>query len=111
MCNDSIASNDLKVKVSDFNNKYYKSEKLSTSIFFYKQKQHLAYISQFKTMESGLSYIATATSDQEIMQLMSNSEDKIFFITPNNFKEAYGKQRFEDYYEFYKQVILPSLNE
>ncbi|MCB9231125.1 MAG: tetratricopeptide repeat protein [Bacteroidia bacterium] len=105
----NVESNELKVKISTFNSKLFKNERLSTSIFFYQQKYHLAYISQFNSMELALNYINIAKSDGEINPLFKSDTDRIMFITPNNFKTAYGKKRFEDYYDYYINVILPSL--
>ena len=106
---EAISSSQLKVKITNFNRNNFSSEKLAASIFFYKRVQHLAYISQFTTAELAVNYLNGLVDDPEVKGLFKKENDKAIFITPTNFKTAYGKKRFEDYVVYYENVILPSL--
>ena len=108
---ETISTNELKIKIQDFNKQYFKDKNLTTSIFFYKKVQHIGYISQFKKVQDALSYIKSAESDTNIEDVLQNEGERIVFITPTNFKTAYGKRRFADYFLFYDNFILPSLDQ
>ena len=105
----TVSSNDLKVALSTFNNDYFKSDKLSTSIFFYKQEKHLAYVSQFESLTDAFNYMKIALQDKKIQAFLTKPDDAMLFITPHNFKTAYGKKRFDDYSLFFQQIILPTM--
>jgi len=106
---DAISNNQLKTKLTDFNNAKFNSNNLTASIFFYKDERHLGYISQFNSVKEAMMYIDFAQKDPGLSPLLSNEGDMIVFVTPGNFKVAYQQKRFEDYNEFYQEVILPSV--
>ncbi len=106
----AITNSDLKIKFSEFNEAFFKTERLNVSVFFYQNQQHLAYISQFRTISEATDYIKMAKEDSKFKSLTSTPGFQAVFITPTNFRVAYGTLRFADYYEFYNQVILPSVS-
>ena len=106
---ETISTNELKIKIQDFNSQYFKDKNLTTSIFFYKKVQHIGYISQFKKVQDAISYIELAEEDENLTQVLQKEGERIVFITPTNFKTAYGKRRFDDYFLFYDQFVLPGL--
>lgn len=106
---DAITSNELKTKISDFNTAKFSSNKLTASIFFYKDQKHLGYISQFSSVKEALLYIDMVSKDEKLKEYIGGADDMIVFVTPTNFKVAYQQKRFEDYHEFFNQVILPSI--
>lgn len=108
---ESISTNELKIKIQDFNKTNFKDKNLTTSIFFYKKVQHIGYISQFKKVQDAVEYIELAEEDSDIEEVLQKEGERIVFITPTNFKTAYGKRRFADYFLFYDQFILPSLDQ
>ena len=107
---ESIPSNDLKIRVKEFNTKYFSDKGLSSSIFFYQKTHHIAYISQFKDALDALDYIDFAQKQPQMQELVQKTGDRFIFITPNNFKTAYGQKRFADYFLFFDQEIMPGIN-
>lgn len=107
---DKIKSNELQQKMNDFNKKYYQEKRLNVSVFLYKNQFHLPYISQFQNENDALDYITNAVKEPEIGELLKGENEKMVFITPGNFRVAYGKKRFEDYFLFYENVVLKSLD-
>lgn len=105
-----LKSNELQQKLNDFNRKYYQEKRLNVSVFLYKSKYHLPYISQFNDEQEALSFITNAVKEPGIGDLFTSPAEKMVFITPQNFRTAYGKKRFEDYFLYYENVVLKSLD-
>jgi tetratricopeptide (TPR) repeat protein len=105
---DKTTSGDFQVKVNDFNNKNFASDKLTTSIFFYQKRLHMAYVSKFTSEQAALTYIGMISKSEGIESLLSGDDQTIAFITPANFRVAYGQQKLTEYLEYYKTVLLPS---
>ncbi|HHG84329.1 MAG TPA: tetratricopeptide repeat protein [Bacteroidetes bacterium] len=106
----NIKSNDLQLKINQFNKKLYQEKRLNVSIFLYRNKFHMPYISQFDDEQSALSYIKNVSKEPGISELFDAPTEKMVFISPANFRTAYGKKRFEDYFVFYENMVLKSLN-
>lgn len=107
---EKLKSNELQVKLNDFNKKYYQEKRLNVSIFLYKNVYHMPYVSQFDREQDALDFIKTAAKEPEINDLFNSQDEKMVFISPSNFRTAYGKKRFEDYFLYYENVVLKSLD-
>lgn len=105
-----LKSNELQMKLNEFNKKAYAEKRLNVSVFLYKGKFHLPYISQFNDEQEAMSYISSAVKEPGIGDLFTTPTEKMVFITPQNFRTAYGKKRFEDYFLYYENVVLKSLD-
>lgn len=105
---EKTTSPDFQIKLNDFNNKTFASDKLTVSIFFYQKRLHMAYISKFADERAALTYITMVMKEEGISSLLGGGDETIAFITPANFRLAYGQQRLTDYLEFYQTVLLPS---
>jgi tetratricopeptide (TPR) repeat protein len=106
---EKLQTNILQQKINDFNGKYFQEKRLNVSVFLYQNKYHMPYISQFDSERDALSYLDAAMKDPSIADLFTESDEKSVFISPNNFRTAYGKKRMEDYLLFYENVLLPNL--
>jgi len=104
-----IKSNELQQKLNDYNRGAFPERRLNVSVFLYKGKYHLPYISQFNDEQEALSYITNLSKEPDIGGLFGGKNEKIVFITPKNFRTAYGKKRFEDYFIYYENVVLKEL--
>lgn len=106
----NTSTNDLQIKINDFNKQYFADAGLNASIFLYDRKYHLAYISQFEDYKSAAKYIKAAGEEESLKELFKNPTDKMCFITPSNFRTAYGRKRFPDYLLYFENIILKSLD-
>ncbi|MEM7039619.1 MAG: tetratricopeptide repeat protein, partial [Bacteroidota bacterium] len=104
-----IKSIELQLKLNAFNQRTYPEKRLNASIFLYKNQFHMPYISQFENEKAAMGYIREIMNDVEISNFLNREEEKIVFITPGNFRTAYGKKRFEDYFLYYTEVVIPSV--
>jgi len=107
---EKLKSNELQQKLNEFNKKYYGEKRLNVSVFLYKNKFHLPYISQFQSEKDALEFIQNAMKEPGIGELLTGENEKMVFLTPGNFRLSYGKKRFEDYFLFYENVVLKSLD-
>ncbi|MFM2375787.1 MAG: hypothetical protein RLZZ165_884 [Bacteroidota bacterium] len=107
---DKIQTNMLQQKISEFNSNYFGEKKLNVSIFLYQNQYHLPYVSQFDSEKEAIAYITSVRKDMELSTLFTDESERSAFISPANFRTAYGKKRLEDYLEYYENVILPSFN-
>lgn len=107
---DNIQSQEVQMAVNEFNKKFYASDNLTVSIFFYKKTHHLAYVSQFEDFNAAKGYTTLALKQEGIQNILKDPGDRVVFITPQNFRTAYGKKRFEDYLLYFDNILLKSLN-
>jgi tetratricopeptide (TPR) repeat protein len=107
---EKIKSNELQQKIGQFHKDVYPELRLNASIFLYQNKYHMPYVSQFDNEKDALTYISRAKSEPEIGTLLTEADEKMVFISPANFRTAYGKKRFEDYFVYFENVVLKSLD-
>jgi hypothetical protein len=77
-------------------------------VFLYQNQFHMPYISQFDSEKEALSYLSAIRKDMELAPLFSEASEQTVFISPANFRTAYGKKRMEDYLLYYEEVLLPA---
>jgi tetratricopeptide (TPR) repeat protein len=106
---EKLQSNQLQQKVNEFNGKYFAEKRLNVSVFLYQNQFHMPYISQFDTEKEAVSYISALTKDMDLSLLFTEETEKAAFISPANFRTAYGKKRMEDYFLYYDEILLPAV--
>jgi tetratricopeptide (TPR) repeat protein len=106
---EKVTTTDLQQKINEFDSKYYGEKRLNVSVFLYQNTYHLPYISQFDSERDAISYLDAVMKDPTLSALFTQPQEKGVFISPNNFRTAYGKKRMEDYFLYYEQVLLPGL--
>lgn len=106
---EKLQSNELQQKVNHFNSQYFAEKRLNVSVFLYQNQFHMPYISQFDTEKEALNYIVSLRKDMELSTLFTEESERAAFISPANFRTAYGKKRMEDYFLYYEDVLLPTV--
>jgi tetratricopeptide (TPR) repeat protein len=106
---EKLQTNELQQKVNEFNGKYFADKRLNVSVFLYQNQFHMPYISQFDTERDALAYLSSLKKDTELSNLFTEEGERAAFISPVNFRTAYGKKRMEDYFLYYDEVILPTV--
>jgi tetratricopeptide (TPR) repeat protein len=107
---EKIKSNELQQRIGAFHKNAYAERRLNASIFLYQNKYHMPYISQFNSESEAMDYIKAAMKEPGIGDLLGGANEKMVFISPANFRTAYGKKRFEDYFVYYENVVLKSID-
>ncbi|MEZ4687823.1 MAG: tetratricopeptide repeat protein [Bacteroidia bacterium] len=98
-----LTKNEINAKIGDFNNKEY--PKLKPFTFQYKGTILLPYVSHFQSTGEALAYVESFRKSQVGKEVLSGSNDKIFYISHSNFKVGYGRKRLEDYILFYEHIL------
>ncbi len=106
---EKLQTNELQQKINEFDSKYFAEKRLNVSVFLYQNEYHLPYISQFDSEKEALAYLDAVMKDETLSAYFTLPAEKGVFISPNNFRTAYGKKRMEDYFLYYEQVLLPAL--
>lgn len=104
---EKIANDKLQIMLNDFHSKFYQANRLNVSVLLYKNEYHLPYITQFDDWKAAMSYIRSASQEDDISALFNQPEEKMLVISAANFRTAYGKKRLEDYMVYYENVLLP----
>ncbi|MBP8074009.1 MAG: tetratricopeptide repeat protein, partial [Bacteroidia bacterium] len=106
---EKLQSNELQQKFNEFNGKYFVEKRLNVSVFLYQNQFHMPYISQFDSEKDALSYMSALRKDMDLAPLFTDPTEQSVFISPANFRTAYGKKRMEDYLLYYEEVLLPAV--
>ena len=96
----------LRDAIKKYVSEEYAEKKLKSFVFDYQRTHFLPYISSFGDEGAALEFIkafSASTNGKEIIE--AAKDPKIFYITQDNFREAYGKKRMEDYVSFYEEVL------
>lgn len=107
----AVSSPQLQIILNNYNSTTYGSAGLTTMIYFYQtQQKHLAYVSKFDNTDAALQYLESIKNLPELKEIMKKPDDRIVFISPENFVTAYSKKRFNDYISWFDNVLMKSLN-
>ena len=94
--------NDLKAKISDFNNKTFSLLRLNVSSLMLDGKSPTLIVRKFKDRTEAVEYLKTVEGNSEFMGKDVPSH-KMYFIGQNNYREILQKQNFGDYIKFYDE--------
>lgn len=98
-----ISSEELKVKLSRTNERYFGEQRLSMVVFLYNDTHHLAYIAQFPDYKAAEAYIQTIQGESWLQQLNLRVPQDIFPISQSNFRIAFTQRKMQEYAYFYAQ--------
>jgi len=82
--NNTVGSNELKVALSNFNNKYYSVKNLQISNAFIGSENQFVMVRQFEAMEVAQNYLQSLLDDEEALQEIDMSYVNPLIITPEN---------------------------
>lgn len=99
--------NVLRELIKKFNDEKPEFAGLKSFVFDYQRTHFLPYISSFNNKEEAMAYIEAFNGAPLKGEVLSHPESRIFFVTQDNFREAYGKKRMEDYVAFFEEKLHP----
>lgn len=102
---DGTNKSELKAQLDQFNSQSYAQANLKTFVFDYQKIYWLPYITSFDETDLAQSYIQALMQSPTGLGLLRGGANKLFYITQDNFREAYGKKRMEDYIAFYEAQL------
>lgn len=104
--NNVISSNDIKVAVSNYNNKYHSSKGLQLSTAFLGSENQFLMIRDFPNKEEALQYLDGLLSDPEAFMDMDISSARSVTITPDNMLLLMQTRDMDGYQQFYEENYL-----
>ena len=103
---DATKVNVLKIKISDFNRKYYSTNNLDVTSIIYNQNIHLISVSQFDNAENAMLYYKTIKSNDYIYSSLDINSTIDYVITTENFSAFYKLKDLDGYQTFFKSIYL-----
>lgn len=98
--------NVLKIKISDYNRKYYSNKNLEITSFIYKQNIHLISVSQFAEADEALLYYQAIKADEYIYSPLTSSNPIENVISNENFNNLIKLKDIDGYQSFFKSIYL-----
>jgi len=98
-----VNMNDIRNKVSDYNKKFHKFEKIQVKNSFLDGDHQLLMVLNLENEEKAVKYIKGFLQNKEIMGYLPPSSD-LFVISEDNFKIFYGLKDVNEYIKFYQAV-------
>lgn len=101
----NMAKAEANTKISNFNQQFYKDNKLKVFIFLYKQTHLVPYVNRFESIEAAEKYANDFKKSEIGKEVLTGDDAAVFYITHTNFKVAYGKKRMTDYIDYYQYIL------
>lgn len=96
--------NDLKVKLSNFNTKYFSLKGLQIQSRLQGTNYQVITVQSFENKKAGFDYLQVLDSDDEIFADLNMDIVDMFLISPANFQLLMKEGNMEDYVKFFRQV-------
>ena len=100
--NRHVKINPLKVRLSDFNKKYFKLNRLRIKSLLFDKKQTLITVGNFENKRAADNYYQALNSDEYVLSGISKEYYHIFPISTKNYPIMYKDKDLDGYLEFMK---------
>ncbi len=98
--------NALKIKISDFNMKYYSLDELTITSVFLDDMHQIVTVSNFSDKERAIDYYDAINRSNYIFVKLKNTDYKDFVISVDNYPVFYKNREIEQYMSFYQENYL-----
>lgn len=98
--------NALKIKISDFNQKYYSLDDLSITSVFLDDTHQIITVSNFADKENAIDYYDAINRSEYIFTTIRNTDYKDFVISVDNYPVFYKNRGIEQYMSFYQENYM-----
>lgn len=102
----TLESNDLKIKISDYNTKYYSTSDLQISDSFLGDTKQFIMVRSFTNADAGKNYFIGITESPDVFGDIDLSTVQAFLISPNNMLLLMQSKEASAYEEFFKKNYL-----
>ncbi|MFH1004216.1 MAG: tetratricopeptide repeat protein [Bacteroidota bacterium] len=93
--------NDLKVRISNFNNEYFRLITLNIDALIFDDDKQIISIKKFSTKQHAMDYYDLINQDSKVFQNISPADYKLFPITTDNFVVLYKEKKVDEYQKFF----------
>ncbi|HRY98876.1 MAG TPA: tetratricopeptide repeat protein [Bacteroidales bacterium] len=98
--------NALKIRLSDFNQKFFSLEKLTVSSLFLDDTHQMITVSNFKGSSEGIKYYQTVKENAYVNSQLEGSQYEQFIITVGNYPTLYRDKSVDTYMKFFRENYL-----
>ncbi|MCD4697980.1 MAG: tetratricopeptide repeat protein [Bacteroidales bacterium] len=98
--------NALKVRISDFNGKFYSLENLSTTNILLDKSTHFVMVGNFNTIDDAMRYYNAIISNEYVFANLAPDQYDGFVIAQENYPVFYKDKDLKKYLAFFKQNYL-----
>ncbi|MEG1909777.1 MAG: hypothetical protein RR190_02270, partial [Bacteroidales bacterium] len=96
----------LKIKISDFNRKFFKKSKLSINLSEFDEKFIQVEITEFKNAQEALIYYQNFSTNDYVFGVVEATDKYIFVINAHNYSLLQSSKNIEAYMTFFKTKYL-----
>jgi len=101
-----ININALKIRISDFNTKYFKLAALKINSIVYDGDIQLITVGNFEDATKALDYYDAVINNPYISTQLPEAEKNVFVISVDNYPIFYREKNMEEYYKFFMREYL-----
>ncbi len=98
--------NATKVKIADFNQKFYRLENLSISSILLDSQRHMITVSNFPNKDKAMSYYSNIKDNDYVFSSMKPDEFVNFVVSGDNYKIFYQNKSTDIYLKFFNKYYL-----
>lgn len=98
--------NALKIRLSDFNSKYYKTAQLKINSIVFMNDIQMISIGNFENSEKALDYYEAVLQNSYITSQIQKPQESAFAISVDNYPIFYREKDIESYLKFFNKVYL-----
>lgn len=98
--------NNVKVSISNFNKKFYSTDKLKVTNSFINKENQIVIVRRFSNAEKALSYYNNFIGDEDKLKDVNEEGFTIFLISSKNFTKLFKSGDIEGYDSFFQETYL-----
>ena len=106
---DKLNSSEFKIKFSDYNSKYYKSDNLKLTSMLFTMSEQMITVNRFESIEKAMSYYKDLISNNEVLNDIDPTLFKHFIISTQNYPTFYNRKNIPAYLKFFRIFYLKPL--
>ncbi len=96
----------VKLKISDYNQKYNSLDKLSTTTMYLDESHQVITVSNFPDKEHAMNYYSGISNNDYVFSTIAKDGFQIFVISVDNYPILYKTKDMKTYMEFFKENYL-----
>lgn len=100
--NKGVRMNELKAKVSDFNNEYFRPEQFKVTNSFINSESQILLVRTFENKEDAMLYLSGYENEEQVLGGVNDQGFEAFVITSKNFATLFKTKDIDGYIEFFK---------
>ncbi|HHT04476.1 MAG TPA: hypothetical protein GX005_09190 [Bacteroidales bacterium] len=106
---DKLNASEIKIKFSDYNSKFYKSDNLKLTSLLFTMSEQMITVDRFEDIEKAMKYYNGVISNNEVLDNIDPTLFKHFIISTQNYPTFYNRKNIPAYLKFFRIFYLKPL--